>query len=429
MESPTKYETFNDYMARYEAVANPLIRAYQHLVQPGLGYAHYTNERIISLWHDWSLARVEFWRVTGSGILPRPSCPEAPPDDEEHQPCREMWGQMMREIVEQGGANANVESVKGTVAKILSSNACKSHPATCPCKVPKNPWTWKQSVEALEPLGITHHQGCRCSPPLGCKQRLTEEKKVNSPTAVLVDGGCSQVKVISAASRYVHNVDTCACGTCHKARVTAGTDDEYYMRCKKASLDSLNDVSKHSPHNPDTCACGTCHRARVASGTQGAYDEWNRKLLDASLEKYVNSKGYSATMRRVYCPSDPANASSLGSLVYAQEEASLFREGNSLLHKLSKTIGSERFRERLALIREFVTKLEAFLERGKGGLLDSTLRKAMQCDDNITTREALASSWTNMQGLLADVFCKLPPEVTASPLNSLLAAEEANGMR
>jgi len=134
-------------------------------------------------------------------------------------------------------------------------------------------------------------------------------------------------------------------------------------------------------------------------------------------------------MRRVYCPSDPANASSLGSLVYAQEEASLFREGNSLLHKLSSIIGSERFRERLALIREFVTKLEAFLERGKGGLLDSTLRKAMQCDDNITTREALASSWTNMQGLLADVFCKLPPEVTASPLNSLLAAEEANGMR
>jgi hypothetical protein len=385
MESPTKYETFNDYMARYEAVANPLIRAYQHLVQPGLGYAHYTNERIISLWNDWSLARVEFWRVTGSGILPRPSCPEAPPDDEEHQPCREMWGQMMREIVEQGGANANVESVKATVAKILSSNACKSHPATCPCKVPKNPWTWKQSVEALEPLGITHHQGCRCSPPLGCKQRLTEEKKVNSPTAVLVDGGCSQVKVISAASRYVHNVDTCACGTCHKAR--------------------------------------------VASGTQGAYDEWNRKVLDASLEKYVKRKGYSATMRRVYCPSDPANASSLGSLVYAQEEASLFREGNSLLHKLSSIIGSERFRERLALIREFVTKLEAFLERGKGGLLDSTLRKAMQCDDNITTREALASSWTNMQGLLADVFCKLPPEVTASPLNSLLAAEEANGMR
>ena len=230
----------------------------------------------------------------------------------------------------------------------------------------------------------------------------TKYETLKSPTAVLVDCGCSQVKVISAASSYVHNVDTCACGTCHNARVTAGTDDEYYMRCKKASLDSLNDVSKHSPHNPDTCACGTCHRARVASGTQGAYDEWNRKVLDASLEKYVKSKGYSATMRRVYCPSDPANAST--SLVYAQEEANLFREGNSLVHKLSKTIGSERFRERLALIKEFVPKLEAFLERGKGSLLDFKLRKAMHCDDHITTREALASSWAHMQELLADVF-------------------------
>ena len=116
-------------------------------------------------------------------------------------------------------------------------------------------------------------------------------------------------------------------------------------------------------------------------------------------------------MRRVYCPSHPANASPLTSFLDVKEEASLFREGNSLLHKLTKIIGPEKFRERLALIREFVPKLEAFLERSKGGLLDSTLRKAMQCDDHVTTREALASSWGHIQGLLADVFSKIPPEV------------------
>lgn len=412
MSQSTKYETFNDYMARYEAVANPLIRAYQHLVQPGMGYAHFTNDYIISLWHAWSLARVEFWRQTGSGILPRPSCPEAPPDDEDHQPCREMWGQMMREIVEQGGANANVESVKATVAKILSSNSCSSHPATCPCKVPNNPWTWKQTVEALEPLGITHHMGCRCNPPLGCKQSPLKNQ------SSLTGGG---------AISYKHYVDTCACGTCHKARVLAGTDGAYYMRYKKASEDALLNVSGRSAqsaqsgqsgqsaHNAETCACIKCHHARVASGKQEAYDEWNRKTLQSALENFIaKNTRYSATMRRVYCPSDPA-----------EKEAKLFQEGHSLLKKLSTIIGAEKFQQRLTLIREFVAKLEEFLEPGTGGVLDSTLRKAMECDDNISTREALSASWGQMQSLLTDVFSKPPPEVR--PLNSLMnAAEKAD---
>jgi hypothetical protein len=94
------------------------------------------------------------------------------------------------------------------------------------------------------------------------------------------------------------------------------------------------------------------------------------------------------------------------------EEASLFREGNSLIDKLSKITAPEKFRERLALIREFVPKLEAFLEAGKGGLLDSTLRKAMECDDDVTTRQALQLSWPNIQTLLRDVFSKPPPETT-----------------
>ena len=49
----------------------------------------------------------------------------------------------------------------------------------------------------------------------------------------------------------------------------------------------------------------------------------------------------------------------------------------------------------------------------------------MECDNNITTREALSASWGQMQSLLTDVFSKPPPEVR--PLNSLMnAAEKAD---
>jgi hypothetical protein len=37
------------------------------------------------------------------------------------------------------------------------------------------------------------------------------------------------------SSPYTHNVDTCACGTCHKSRVDSGTSDAYMKRCREAS--------------------------------------------------------------------------------------------------------------------------------------------------------------------------------------------------
>jgi len=37
----------------------------------------------------------------------------------------------------------------------------------------------------------------------------------------------------SAPYDYKHNVETCACGTCHKARVDSGTADAYLKRCQE----------------------------------------------------------------------------------------------------------------------------------------------------------------------------------------------------
>jgi hypothetical protein len=307
----------------------------------------------------------------------------------------------LRKWLEEDKEHFHVEGIKQTVDKIILSEACNMHPATCPCKVPNNPFTWWEVLEVIDALGVAHNPYCHCNPPSGCKKQA----KVNA----MVDGIATGI----ATSTYKHNVDDCACGTCHKARVDSGKDDAYYQRCRNASEAMQKTLAaKEQKHDPKTCACGTCHKARVASGTQVEYDEWNSKAIQAALGRFIANSGYSATMRRVYCPSHPANTPPLNSLLDTDEEASLFREGNSLVDKLSKITTPEKFRERLALIREFVPKLEAFLEPGKGGLLDTTLRKAMECDDHITTREALAASWGHMQGLLRDVFSKPTPGIT-----------------
>ncbi len=399
-----------------------------------------SNQNIIAAWDTWARERQHFYTHYHGISIPLQSCPPPPPEGTEYALCREMWVHTLRKFVEENKEHFQRDGIKQTVDKIVASDAWKSHPANCPCKVPNNPFTCWEVLEVIDALGVTHNPYCHCNPPSGCKKQIKAKAMVGS--------GATGI----ATSTYKHNVDNCACGTCHKARVDSGKEDAYYERCLNASRAMLKTLpAKEKAHNPKTCACGTCQTARVASGTQGEYDEWNRKAIQAALGKFVADSGYSATMRRVYCPSHPANqppanlahllaervmeplglvegdlegdgvlvvlkvreaaANSLMQ-IHTEQEAKLFQEGNCLLHKLTKIIGPEKFQERLSLIREFVPKLEAFLEPGTGGLLDSMLRKAMECDDHISTREALAASWGHMQGLLADVFSKLPPGIT-----------------
>ena len=370
------------------------------------------NEDIIAAWNTWAQARKQFRQDSNGIFIPLQTCPPPPPDGAEYAPCREMWVHTLRKWLEEDKEHFHVEGIKQTVDKIILSEACNTHPATCPCKVPNNPFTWWEVLEVIDALGVTHNPYCDCNPPSGCKKQAKVNAMVGGGGGIAT-GIASGIASGIATSTYKHNVDDCACGTCHKARVDSGKDDAYYQRCRNASQAMQKTLAaKEQKHDPKTCACGTCHKARVASGTQGAYDEWNSKAIQAALGRFVANSGYSATMRRVYCPSHPANTPPLTSLLDTDEEASLFREGNSLIDKLSKITAPEKFRERLALIREFVPKLEAFLEAGKGGLLDSTLRKAMECDDDVTTRQALQLSWPNIQTLLRDVFSKPPPETT-----------------
>jgi hypothetical protein len=397
MSSQSSMEQFNRMKEHfYKEGELPLLVALH-------AFSELSNQNIITAWDTWARERQHFYTHYHGISIPLQSCPPPPPEGTEYALCREMWVHTLRKFVEENKEHFQTEGIKQTVDKIVASDAWKSHPANCPCKVPNNPFTCWEVLEVIDALGVTHNPYCHCNPPSGCKKQAKVKAMVGS--------GATGI----ATSTYKHNVDNCACGTCHKARVDSGKEDAYYERCLNASRAILKTLAaQEKAHNPKTCACGTCHTARVASGTQGEYDEWNRKAVQAALGKFVADSGYSATMRRVYCPSHPANQHPANSLmqIHSEQEAKLFQEGNCLLHKLTKIIGPDKFQERLTLIREFVPKLEAFLEPGTGGLLDSTLRKAMECDDHISTREALAASWGHMQGLLADVFSKLPPGIT-----------------
>ena len=271
------------------------------------GFSVRKNHEIIAAWDTWALARKQFNQGYYGIYAPLEPCPAPPPDGAEYAPCREMWVHTLRKGLEENKEHFHVEGIKQTVDKIILSEACNTHPATCPCKVPNNPFTWWEVLEILDPLGVVHNPHCCCEPPSGCKKQAKAKAMVGGA------GGASGI----ATSTYKHNVDDCSCGTCYKARVDAGTEDAHYERWLNASRSmQKTSATKEATHNPKTCACGTCHSARVAAGTQGEYDEWNRKALQAALQKSTaKSKSYSATMRRVYCPSDPANNRPLNSFM------------------------------------------------------------------------------------------------------------------
>ena len=54
---------------------------------------------------------------------------------------------------------------------------------------------------------------------------------------------------------YTHKVETCPCGTCHKARVDSGMEEAYTKRCREASNAALARLST-SPPRQESCAGG-----------------------------------------------------------------------------------------------------------------------------------------------------------------------------
>ena len=218
---------FNKYTSATVEAANKVIQAFLHLVRPTGGFPHYPTIEIQRAWQDWVDAEEVFYWMTSKTFAHKRVFPKPPPDDEEHVPCRQMWGLLIQEQVE--GQKGQAAAIRAAVAAIMASEACKSHPETCSCHVPENPWTCFDCVAALQPLRVKHSLACEC----GGRQGLCLQRS---------EGGLISAGILAKAAAtntspydYKHHVDTCACGTCYKARVDSGTQGAYAKSIAAAS--------------------------------------------------------------------------------------------------------------------------------------------------------------------------------------------------
>ena len=89
----------------------------------------------------------------------------------------------------------------------------------------------------------------------------------------------------SSTFNYQHNVETCACGTCHKARVDSGTADAYLNRCKEATKAAMKESKglkrqvsfMEAALNADIAIA----KATAASGGSAADPDFAKNLFSA----------------------------------------------------------------------------------------------------------------------------------------------------
>ena len=328
--SQINIDRFNKYKSLCEKAGSMCVRTFLHIVRPTEGFPYHSNDEIYRAWLEWKDAEEVFYRMTGSGsgwqAAPNRVFPAPPPEDAEHLPCRQMWGCLVQEQVERQDFQA--PSIKEAVAAILASEACKSHPATCPCKVPNNPWSWHECVTELEPLGLKHNPKCQCGGWQRCKQNMpnmvaSAEALAQAQAQALAQAQAQglaraqalaetalaenpQLKVDLAPCRCdaQYSAASCSClsGRVAEAKSWAKARESAKMaaaakaaserataeaRAAGCSLEPTlpRQSSYDYHHHIESCPCGTCHKARVDSGTQEAYEKKCKEATRLALDR------------------------------------------------------------------------------------------------------------------------------------------------
>ena len=232
-------DRFNKYTSLLKNAANAVIRATQYLVHPTDGYPSHSTAEIRSLWNEWRYQETVFHKMVSTyNALPERTFP-ATPYAGAQTCCFRMWGILIQ--VQIDGTYGSTDSLRETVLEIAANNICKSHPAICACHVPNHPWIYPADMEALAPINAKHNTRCECGGYQRCKQKdeamllealpALEEWKVKNAAL----GSMSPVLQRQSSYEYTHQVETCACGVCHKSRVDSGTQAAYEKRTRDAA--------------------------------------------------------------------------------------------------------------------------------------------------------------------------------------------------
>ena len=281
-------DRFNKYKGRLDSAGAAVISATQYLTRATEGFPTHSHATIGAKWREWRDEEQCFYRMTDTGSAPTRVFP-MPPEGGAPPGCWHMWGLLIQ--VQVDGTHGKTEFLRKIVAEIVADEECATHPATCPCKLPDNPWVYLDDVEALAPLKVKHSPKCQCAGFRRCTQmeeaiaaqkasisaawktvkedaeaelaakpelkvgpcrcdaqycniscsclpgRIADAKKEAEAKPMV--GGSEPKPVVASphtrGSYYTHNVDTCACGTCYKSRVDSGTEQAYAKRCKDAA--------------------------------------------------------------------------------------------------------------------------------------------------------------------------------------------------
>lgn len=298
VDNDVRIARWNKYKSQLDAAGARVIRATQFLVRPLDGFPAYDVQEIKPLWDMWAEQKEIFWRMTSSDAFTPPVFPKMPAIDAE-ECCYRMWGLLIQVQIDgtHGSTNFLRETVLHIAANEKCKRhvpTCSCHVPDHPWKdkedmealAPINPshrldcncggWQrCKQKEAERAALDEKFSYSVKGFPSDFCKcdtQNAScicgKPEKSNVDKAMLLDASgnltpemgqalcgkgwtkplrcehgfthcvvCPEPSVRNppANYNYTHNVETCACGTCHKARVDSGTEEAYYKRCQDAS--------------------------------------------------------------------------------------------------------------------------------------------------------------------------------------------------
>jgi len=299
-------DRWNKYNSHLDTAKNAVIRATQYLVRPSDGFPTHSPNDIRFLWEDWSDQEKIFWYMTMPGKTPPTRIFPEVPDETAEPCCFHMWGLLIQ--VQVDNTHGKIQYLRRIVAEIAVNESCKNHPSTCACHVPNNPWTFWEDVEALAPIMPEHNPYCQCAAHGVCAQKDVkiyakiaeyEAKKAADPTffdpellsMMIKDNEAKaeqMTKVVSAEEELAAHpelkVGNCRCEAQY-ANIRCSCLPGRMAEVKKGMAGG---GTFDYQHNIDTCACGTCYKARVDSGTQEIYETRVRQASEATLANLVS---------------------------------------------------------------------------------------------------------------------------------------------
>lgn len=295
--SQANIDRWNMYKSRVDSAGSAVIRATQFLVRPTEGFPACDLRGIGSIWRTWRDEEECYWRMTTQDTPPQRVFPAMPPVDAE-ECCYRMWGlliqvqvdgthgstEFLRQTVLQIAANEKCKSHPATCSCHVPDHPWvykedvdalepihPYHNPKCRC-AGWNRCAQKEMAMAAAAAAVRAkreaeeamaQQGQQIAQQMATVQRTAEEELAAHPELKVAPCRCdaqyANVMCSCLAGRiadakkaavpltatpgpattrgsyYQHNVDTCACGTCYKARVDSGTEEAYSKRCQDAA--------------------------------------------------------------------------------------------------------------------------------------------------------------------------------------------------